>query len=72
MSLDQPDAIDAKLTAAIPGAVVKEEIANPQESRFVVHGRNPRAPGRKNSQLSHGSTRREAVDRAVHLFGSNR
>lgn len=70
--VDQSDALAAKLSEAIPGAEVREEPANPQDSRFVVMGRNARAPHRKNAQLAHGHTRREAVDRAIHLFGRSR
>lgn len=63
-----PD-LDHRLAEAIPGATVKEERANPQERRFVVYGRPPSSPKRADSALAHGSTKREAIDRAVHLFG---
>lgn len=66
--MSQPEA-DEKLTAAIPGATVQEVPGNPLESRFVVLGRPPQAKRRASSQLAHGSTRREAIDRAIHLFG---
>lgn len=68
----QHDDLDSKLEEAIPGATLKEEPTNPSEARFVVLGKPPTSKGRKNSQLAHGSTRREAVDRAVHLFGRSR
>ena len=67
-----PPDLDDKLTEAIPGATVKEEPTNPPEARFVVLGKPPTSKARKSSQLAHGSTRREAIDRAVHLFGRNR
>lgn len=66
------DALWTKLTEHIPDATIEEVPTNSPEARFVVLGKPPRAKGRKSSQLAHGSTRREAVDRAVHLFGRNR
>lgn len=73
MPLDQTDdAIRARLTLAVPGAEIHEEPSNPPEQRFVVMGRNPRSLSRKNSQLGHGASRREAVDRVCFLFERSR
>lgn len=66
------DPLVTKLTNAVPGATIEERPGNPPDQRFVVLGKSPLAPKRGSSQLSHGATRSEAVDRAVWLFGARR
>lgn len=71
---DENDPLIQKLLKAVPGAKIEERTGAPPDQTFVVVGKNPRVSKRraKVSELSHGATRHEAVDRAVWLYGEHR
>lgn len=60
-----------KLSRLIPGAVARRRGGAPPERLWVVE--QPRAKGAAEwNVLGTGSTEREAIDRAVFLYGSRR
>lgn len=59
-------AAEARLREQLPGASVSEVLKNSQLERWVV------TSGRTSKTIASGPTPREAVDRALMLFGVQR